>query len=150
MDERTIARFNAKVDRSGGPDACHPWTGKPGRKGYGRIGHILAHRLAFFLAHGRWPEPCGLHSCDNPPCCNARHIFEGTQAQNIADKLAKGRQAKGNRIATARLNPARVRRVLRLRSKGLTLRAIGGLLDVSHVCVLKVVSGKRWRHVTGL
>lgn len=29
MAAKTVAeRFEEKVDRSGGPDACHPWTAK--------------------------------------------------------------------------------------------------------------------------
>ncbi len=32
-----IDRYLAKVDKSGGPDACWPWTGSL-NKGYGQIG----------------------------------------------------------------------------------------------------------------
>ena len=36
MNEKTIARFEAKVDRSGGPDACHLWIAAiRGTMGYG-------------------------------------------------------------------------------------------------------------------
>jgi hypothetical protein len=31
-------RFEAKVDRSDGPDGCHLWTASKGRDGYGRFG----------------------------------------------------------------------------------------------------------------
>ena len=57
------------------------------------------HRVAYTLKHG--PIPIGrgyhgnviLHSCDNPPCCNPDHLKLGTQADNVADMLAKGRAA---------------------------------------------------------
>ena len=94
MNAKDIARFEAKVDRSGGADTCHPWRGGTDDDGYGVIrldgkAH-KAHRVAFFLAHGRWPEPCGLHSCDNPPCCNVRHLFEGNCSAEQQGPRAQG------------------------------------------------------------
>lgn len=71
-------RFWAQVDRRG-PEDCWPWVGTRLKHGYGVIGYRMkrttAHRVAFFLEHDRWPEPNGLHVCDNPPCCNPAHIY---------------------------------------------------------------------------
>lgn len=95
MNERDVARFLAKVERRG-PDECWPWTAGVDKDGYGRLkssGKTLkAHRIAFFLAHGRWPEPFGCHSCDNPPCCNPEHVFEGSCQDNHSDMDRKGRR----------------------------------------------------------
>lgn len=98
---RTLAeRFWPKVDQSGGPDACWPWVGARDPNGYGRVyidgNGRLAHRVAFLLAHGRWPANGALHACDNPPCCNPAHLFDGDQAANLADAASKGRCAAGN------------------------------------------------------
>lgn len=38
------------------------------------------------------------HTCDNPPCCNPTHLFEGTDADNMADRNAKGRARGGSNI----------------------------------------------------
>jgi len=94
-------RFWRHVNKSGpvlrpelGP--CWLWMGARYKKGYGLV-HVGpgrttgAHRYAFFLKFARWPEPCGLHRCDNPPCCNPDHVFEGDQADNARDMMAKGR-----------------------------------------------------------
>jgi hypothetical protein len=85
------------VDRSGGPDACWPWTGRT-EGGYGRLWfknkHERAHRVAWALANNQ-PVPDGMvvcHRCDNPPCCNPADLWLGTRTDNNADRDAKGRQ----------------------------------------------------------
>lgn len=103
-------RFWAKVDQSGGDDACWPWVGaihRPspkahGKGGYGKFGAgasredrrtVYAHRLAWELANDR-EIPAGMlacHRCDNPPCCNPAHIFIGTPKENLQDMSRKGR-----------------------------------------------------------
>lgn len=99
-----VAAFWAKVDQSGGPDACWPWTATLLHNGYGQMGwngrHERAHRIAHMIAIG--PIPPGLyvlHRCDNRPCCNPNHLTVGTQRENIRDMLAKGRgnHARGER-----------------------------------------------------
>ena len=106
-------RFWSKVDRSGGPDACWPWTGYRRQNGYGQVcvdGRIeVAHRVAWQLANGPIPPetPNVLHHCDNPPCCNpygTKHLFVGTKADNSADMLQKGRSPAGDRSGP-RLHP---------------------------------------------
>lgn len=89
-------RFWERVDRSGGPGACHPWTRAKTPRGYGAVTwhnrSQRAHRMAWIITYG--PIPAGLnvlHRCDNPPCCNSAHLFLGTAADNNADMRAKGR-----------------------------------------------------------
>lgn len=100
--------FEERVDKNGpvlrqelGP--CHIWVGQRSQRGYGiaKVGSRadnsrrkeFAHRIAWFLGHGRWPEPCCLHKCDGGPigCVRLDHLFEGTQLDNIRDMIEKGR-----------------------------------------------------------
>lgn len=95
-------RFWAKVDRTGGPDACWPWLATPNPSGYG-VAYAgksptgqnrtrLAHRVAWELAKGSDPGTAFvLHRCDNPPCCNPAHLFLGDAEANARDMAAKGR-----------------------------------------------------------
>lgn len=92
--------FWDRVDRSGGFFACWPWTGPLYRDGRGHVwygGRLRrAHQVAWIEANGPIPEGQGvLHTCDNPPCCNPLHLFAGTQLDNIADMVAKGRHRNG-------------------------------------------------------
>ena len=71
MDHDTrAAQFWAKVDRSGGPDACWPWLGRL-YGGYGSFGGVGAHRVAYELLRGAIPEGRHVdHRChtDDPTC----------------------------------------------------------------------------------
>lgn len=81
---------------------CWVWTGARNKANYGQfkfVGRqVGAHRLSWFISYGRWPTPCCLHRCDNPACVRPTHLFEGTHQDNMDDKVAKGRQATGDKI----------------------------------------------------
>lgn len=95
-------RFWEKVNKDGptpshcpelGP--CWVWTSSQDYFGYGGFSFKgrteLAHRVSWWLATGTWPDLCVLHRCDNPSCVRPSHLFQGTQAANNADMMAKGR-----------------------------------------------------------
>lgn len=96
-----IERFWANVDKLG-PDDCWLWAGSRKAFGYGQIvvnGKTkLAHRYSWELAHGPPPDASlkVCHSCDNPPCVNPKHLYTGTQAENIRDAERKGRLFQPN------------------------------------------------------
>ena len=74
---------------------CRVWL-KGKRGGYGRVwnGRRVedTHRLAYRLFVGPITEGKDvLHRCDNPACWEPSHLFLGTQADNNADRHAKGR-----------------------------------------------------------
>ena len=96
---QTLAeRFWPKVEKS---DFCWNWRAARIASGqYGAIKvkmpggwrHELAHRVSWHLVNGPIPEGVFvLHHCDNKLCVNPKHLFLGTQKDNIHDMLRKGR-----------------------------------------------------------
>ena len=133
---------------------CHLWVGAVAGNGYGafQLGvrrQIGAHVFAFTLAHGKPPSstPLVLHSCDRPLCCNDAHLRAGTFADNRADCVARGRQARGERVHCAKLTASDVIEVRRLRSSGATQRMIAERFGVARQSVASICSGKNWGHV---
>lgn len=83
---------------------CIETTRARDAKGYGRcavkrfgVNIRLTHRLAWIDHHGRLPEPGKfiLHHCDNPPCMNVEHLYEGTIKENSRDMVLRGRGRSG-------------------------------------------------------
>lgn len=125
----------------GGNDECWPWLGAKKAAGYGNITiesgvvrtTIGSHRLAWEYANGR-SVPTGMcicHRCDNPPCCNPKHLFLGTQADNMADKIAKGRDPR-------MLKPETILAIAACLARGMKHREIREELGVSESAVQRV------------
>jgi hypothetical protein len=118
MDDEVRQRFFVKTKLASQPRAgmetpCLEWTAVRHEHGYGQfsLGDKMekAHRVAWKIAHGPIPRGmCVLHRCDNPPCVAEEHLFLGTQADNVADRDAKGRQVSTRGDAHwSRLHPER-------------------------------------------
>lgn len=99
--DKALSRFWTKVAVRG-PDECWPWQAGTDPCGYGKFKYdgrdVGAHRFAYEAEKGEIePGHVVRHRCDNPPCCNPRHLFACTHADNMADMVLKGRHKSPNR-----------------------------------------------------
>jgi hypothetical protein len=140
----------SKADISAGPDGCWTWIACRNAKGYGRLtingSGFLAHRLSYEAHVGPVPgQMCICHRCDNPPCINPAHLFLGTQADNSADMVAKGRatRARNEKSGMAKLSDGQVAEMRRRRVAGESCESIAIAFDVSAPHVSRVTRGLR-------
>lgn len=156
---------NVVITESG----CWEWQGTNNGRGYGHIDlrhwewperAPQVHRVAYMLCVGPIPDGMNvLHRCDNPPCCCPDHLFLGTTLDNIADKINKGRQAKGKKVrknhehlkgevvVTARMTAEKVMELRRREAAGESFKSLADAFGLSETHVGYIVRGKAWAHL---
>jgi hypothetical protein len=124
----------------------HPVTG------YGITGlngkTISAHKKAYVLAKGS--VPAGLvvrHTCHNKICINPDHLILGTQQDNINDKLAAGREARGSDVGGSKLTDEDVLKIRSLRGK-MYQREIALKFNITQANVSLIMRRQTWTHLT--
>lgn len=76
------------------PTPCRLWQGALiGTGGYGvRPNGERVHRWVWRMAYGPIPDGMQvLHHCDQPLCYRLDHLYLGTPADNMRDKVQRGR-----------------------------------------------------------
>jgi|6_EtaG_2_1085325.scaffolds.fasta_scaffold00120_14 hypothetical protein len=126
--------------------------------GYGCLtinnSNYKAHQIAFVLStHTSILPKMGLcHHCDNPKCVNPDHLFVGTQRDNLADMVEKGRANRsprtwGENNPKAKLTESDVRKIRALLRDGLSQRSIARMFSVTKCPIQMIRQGLAWRHV---
>lgn len=130
---------------------CWLWTGAVDKDGYGKLTvkyrYAKAHRESYELHKG--PIPDGLvvcHRCDVPGCINPDHLFLGTNADNTADRDAKGRHVPnyGEANGSAKLTAEKVRAI---RAERGLQRVVADKYGISQTAVSLIKLKQRWAHV---
>lgn len=144
-------RFWSKVDKRG-PNDCWEWKAGRHTQGYGLFWFEGTTHRAHRLVMGE-PKLHVLHTCDNPPCCNPNHLFLGTDADNMEDKVLKGRARgggpKGEGDPNSKLTNEDVRFIrTRYAKGGITYRQLAARFGVHHSVIYKVITKQTWKNVT--
>ena len=136
---------------------CWLWTAVCDKDGYGKFSEMTwrqaggrnlmhtAHRFAW--KHYRGAIPAGLsvlHKCDVPSCVNPDHLFLGTTADNMADKISKERQVRGETCGKSKLTDAAVRAI---RADTRSDEDIAADHRVTALTIRDVKRRKTWRHI---
>lgn len=150
-----VSRF---WDRVSVGDGCWEWMAGRVKAGYGVFWdgtrQVRAHRYSWELHKG--PIPPGLnvcHHCDNPPCVNPDHLFVGSHADNVADRVGKGRTRTRTWDERGEINPAAKLtnvQVATIKAKGLagyTIMELASEFGVSFSNVAMILRGKTWSHI---
>lgn len=132
--DRFLGRLPAVPDL----DECWGWpqSAKPYRYGdYGRFKR-QAHRVMFYIAHGRLPRGGDVrHRCHNGRCVNPLHLDEGTRTDNMQDAVRAGR-------TTTVVNPDKIGTIRALRSEGLSQQKIADEVGINRTTVSRVLAGR--------
>lgn len=152
-------RFWTKVDKKE-PNECWNWMGSKMGRGYGIFqlatkNPVYAHRFSYEIHH-----PLSLsivdipylirHSCDNRLCVNPYHMCLGTDAENVRDRVERGRanSVQGERQGHSILTAEKVLEIRELWATGhYTLKELYETYNVSKSCIHSVVARKSWFHI---
>jgi hypothetical protein len=108
-----------------------------------------AHVACWILIH-REPVPEGhyvLHRCDNKRCVNPKHLWSGSPADNMNDKVAKGRQTRGSQFKHARLTEESVKEIRRRYREGISMPILAKEHRVTLQAIAYAIHRKTWKHV---
>ena len=161
MSDDLVKRYDKLTDASD-CDGCWHWLrSKLKKDGRGIIWidgkNVTAPRLAWFVANGVWPDD-GMfvcHSCDNPNCVNPKHLWLGTNADNLKDAAKKGRiftqrqsdHIKGSKHGNAKMTEDLVIKMREQHAGGQSIRSIARDSGMSFWPVWNAIKGNGWQHV---
>lgn len=147
---RTLYEFEKKVSKT---TNCWLWIGPTDGRDGGTLNWCgktsKASRIAWLLYKGFEPGLLYVcHKCDNRKCVNPEHLFLGTQTDNMADMVAKGRSPKncvGSNNPTALLTEEKVKEIKRSKEPSFLLAKKYG---VSKSAIDHIYYGRTWKHVS--
>lgn len=143
----TVAVFWSRVDIRQ-DNECWNWKAGKSAKGYGYF-HFSgkqrqSHQMALAFSGVHIPDgQIACHHCDNPTCCNPKHLFVGTKKENNKDRARKGRSAG------RRFDQTDIQQILALADRGETYRDIARRFQCGFTAIRHIATGRKYHNWTG-
>jgi hypothetical protein len=151
---RLWERLWSQIEVADSADPCWIWKGKTGKNGYGLIGGLggntAVYRLTWSMFNPDQESGNGMnirHLCNNPLCCNPRHLKLGTVKENAHDRIANGTQTRGSQSPGARLTEEQVYDILCAHAEGEPSTLISEKYGVYYGTIDLILQRKHWTHV---
>lgn len=108
-----------------------------------------AHRISFQIYNlvDLLPDQHVLHKCDNVLCVNPNHLFLGDQAVNMADKVSKFRQSRGENHGKSKLNECDVLKIRERISFGEKACYLAFEYSVTQQTICDIKHRRSWNHI---
>lgn len=150
--QNPIDRFWSKV-KIGSSDDCWEWQGGVNSTGRGVYWYngssIHAHRFVWTITNGDIPDNMLVcHHCDNGKCVNPKHLFLGTQKDNMQDMVSKGRKVtlRGSNDPKSKLTESDVLRIRSLYGEYSQYK-LARMFNVSRSTISAIIHRYNWKHV---
>lgn len=138
-------------------DECWEWQGARNKirpqltYGWFRLGNRmrLAHCVSWIINCGDIPKELHvLHKCDNPPCVNPRHLWLGTQQENVKDMFSKGRKNhKGENHPQSKLKEKQVEKIKTMyRAGNHSYTELACIFQMSKGAINHILNSRSWKY----
>lgn len=152
IKQKDIERFWSKVKKT---KNCWNFFGAFTRDGYGQLGidgqMRRAHRVSWIIHKGIIPKSTYvLHKCDKRNCVNIKHLYLGTQLDNMRDMVERKRNSdnNGEKNPRAILKNSDVLRIRKIYSRGKTKqKELAKKFNVDQVTISHILRKYTWKNL---
>lgn len=150
-NEKLIKRIWDNIDKKG-EDDCWLWRGGKTLSGYGRISYgdkvARVHRLVYIQTYGEIHEdkPFITHACNNPLCCNPKHLRADTPKGNSRYMVDCDRQAKGENNGNSKLTIEEINEIRNLYNMGeYSYEILAEMFNITKPAIARIVRNEVWK-----
>lgn len=148
-----LLKFISKIEKE---NDCWIWSTGLNTRGYGKMKinnkSYQAHRLSYQLFNGKIPPHKVIcHVCDNPPCVNPKHLWMGTQYDNIQDmtfkrRVCHGIDRQGENNPRSKLKNKDIDTIFELLNQGISPKEIAKKFNVHWSTIYKAIQKEKCKN----